>query len=174
MPVIPRTRFNSLERIAGMRPCLYPALRLKKEKKIYSRTDVRNRSGWSCAFYVETSTSCSQRKNEGGRRQSQSTSRDAEFPPITSSQVRDYRSSSATEWTAQRFSCKSWNGATIGWHRGPPSRKRRRWVFMKTILNIIFMSWRVETHSRLGSSSATSGAFKLLPALTRPTSQVAF
>lgn len=62
MPVIPRTRSYSLERIAGMWPCLHPALRKKKKRKKNSRTHVRNRSGWSCAFYVETSTSCSQRE----------------------------------------------------------------------------------------------------------------
>lgn len=98
-----------------------PPTALRKKRKKKSRTDIRNRSGWSCAFYVETSTSCSEREREreGDRREHQSASRDAEFRPITSSQLRDYRSSFVVDRTAQRFSCKSWDGATVGWNRGP-------------------------------------------------------
>lgn len=175
MPVIPRTRSNSLERIAGMWPCLHPALRKKKnrkkKRKILAQTFATGLGG--VAHFTLKLPHPVPSENEGGRRESQSASRDAELRPITSSQVRDYRGWFAVEPTAQRFPCQSWDGATVGWRPRARSRKLKTVSVSKRFWILFLMSWKGERHSRSGSSSATSGAFKLLPALTRPTSQVA-
>lgn len=127
MPVIPRTRFNSLERIAGMWPCLHPALR--KKKKILAQTFATGLGG--VAHFTLKLPHPVPSVNESGRRERQSASRDAEFRPITSSQVRDYRGWFAVEPSAQRFPCQSWDGATVDWDRGPGVANLRRWVFRK-------------------------------------------
>lgn len=102
-------------------------------------------------------------ENDGGRREHQSAWRNAVFRPITSSQVRDYRGSSAVDRTAQRFSCKSWDSETVGGDRGPRVANLDGECFSK-YCEYCFYVVKSGNTLPLGLFLGNKRAFKLLPA----------
>lgn len=109
------------------------------------------------------------------RRVSQSALRNSVARPIRSSEPRDVGDlfGSSVYSTAQHFLWKSWDRTTDRLYR------ERLQLLNLTVSNvclvgIVFIKWRMKTYFCLGCSFEIRGADKLLPALTRPRSQVTF